>query len=277
MRFKRVGTGYKCSCRPTDKYFQERVGISLTRNKDKATSDLLVKVSPGTKPWMTLSPTSASCHALRCVVLQQLSRHETTPGCRAGFVAPVAARTTALCGAFAFAPGGLAAAPAAGLRGDAFALASGGGVAAPAGGVTFALTPLVAAPAAGLCDDNTGSSTTDFIGLDGSSPTKKRTGGPLDPGDGESPEHGGSGKKQASTAAAASLALASAGQEMELLMYNQEKGIQGKCSARDINALCSCVQLTAIAEQERGEGGVTGKSTKSCLLTRNQKPVIDLP
>ena len=127
MRFKRVGTGYKCSCRPTDKYFQERVGISLTRNKDKATSDLLVKVSPGTKPWMTLSPTSASCHALRCVVLQQLSRHETTPGCRAGFVAPVAARTTALCGAFAFAPGGLAAAPAAGLRGDAFALASGGG------------------------------------------------------------------------------------------------------------------------------------------------------
>jgi len=30
-------------------------------------------------------------------------------------------------------------------------------------------------------------------------------------------------------------------------------------------------------EQERGEGGVTGKSTKSCLLTRNQKPVIDLP
>ena len=46
MWFKLVGTGYKCSCRPTDKYFQERVGISLTRNKDKATSDLLGKVSP---------------------------------------------------------------------------------------------------------------------------------------------------------------------------------------------------------------------------------------
>jgi len=170
-----VQAGHKCSCRPTDKYFQERVGISLTRNKDKATSDLLVKVSPGTKPWMALSPTSASCHALRCFVLQQLSRHETTPGCDR-------ARSAAS----------------------------------------------VAAPAAGLRGDNTGSSTSDFIGLDGSGPTKKRTGGPLDPGDGETLEHGGSGKKQASAVAAASLALASAGQEMELLMH-KHGDLEDKC------------------------------------------------
>ena len=224
---------------------------------------------------MALSPASASCHALRCFVLQQLSRHEATPGCDR-------ARSAAS----------------------------------------------VAAPAAGLRGDNTGSSTSDFIGLDGSGPTKKRTGGPLEPGDGETTEHGGSGKKQASAVAAASLALASAGQEMELLMH-KHGDLEDKCEElkrkldevvkeRDElqaknagllaykrgtagtmglavlrkkregavltvaddstwDARCSCVQLTAIAEQERGEGGVTGKSTKSCLLTRNQKPVIDLP
>ena len=41
-----VQAGYKCSCRSSDKYFQERVGISFSRNKDQATSDLLGKVSP---------------------------------------------------------------------------------------------------------------------------------------------------------------------------------------------------------------------------------------
>ena len=140
---------------------------------------------------------------------RQLRLHETTAGCdkgdRTGPFAPLA-------------PGGLVAAPAAGLRGDTFVLAPGG-----LRGGTFALAPgvLIAGAAAGLRGDNTGSSTTDFIGLDGSGPcTKKRAGGPLNPGDGETLEHGGSGKKQASAAAAASLALASAGQEMELLMHN---------------------------------------------------------
>ena len=49
---------------------------------------------------------------------------------------------------------------------------------------------------------------------------RSRRVGPFDPGDGETPEHGGSGKKQASAAAAALLALASAGQEIELLRHN---------------------------------------------------------
>jgi len=134
---------------------------------------------------------------------RQLRLHETTDGCDKGNKT----------GPFALAPGGLVAAPAAGLRGDTFALAPGG---------------LVAAPAAGLRGDNTGSSTSDFIGLDGSGPTKKRTGGPLEPGDGETTEHGGSGKKQASAVAAASLALASAGQEMELLMH-KHGDLEDKC------------------------------------------------
>jgi hypothetical protein len=56
--------------------------------------------------------------------------------------------------------------------------------------------------------------------------------GPFDPGDGETPEHGCSGKKQASAAAAALLALASAGQEIELLRHNHgdlEEKYELKC------------------------------------------------
>ena len=65
---------------------------------------------------------------------RQLRLHETTDGCDKGNKT----------GPFALAPGGLVAAPAAGLRGDTFALAPGGLVAAPAAGLhgdTFALAP----------------------------------------------------------------------------------------------------------------------------------------
>ena len=149
---------------------------------------------------------------------RQLRLHETTDGCDKGNKT----------GPFALAPGGLVAAPAAGLRGD-----------------------------------NTGSSTSDFIGLDGSGPTKKRTGGPLEPGDGETTEHGGSGKKQASAAAAASLALASAGQEMELLMHTHGD-LEDKCE--ELQRKLDEVGKERDELQAKNAGQLSFKRGASCKL-----------
>jgi hypothetical protein len=54
-------------------------------------------------------------------------------------------------------------------------------------------------------------------------------------------------------------------------------GLRGDTFALAPGGLVAAPAAGLRGEQERGEGGVTGKSTKSCLLTRNQKPVIDLP
>ena len=75
-------------------------------------------------------------------------------------------------------------------------------------------------PAAGLSGDNTGSSTTDFTGLEGPGPTKKRTGGSSRPWGWRDPRAWRLGQEASRAAAAALLALASAGQEIELLRHN---------------------------------------------------------
>ena len=88
-------------------------------------------------------------------------------------------------------------------------------------------------PAAGLSGDNTGSSTTDFTGLECPGPTKKRTGGSSRPWGWRDPRAWWLGQEASRAAAAALLALASAGQEIELLRHNhgdlEEKYEELKC------------------------------------------------
>ena len=86
------------------------------------------------------------------------------------------------------------------------------------------------APAVEPPGGQSGSSSAQFIGLDGHTSTcssKKRAGGPLGPGGGNDLAPDGSGKKQASVAAAALLTVASSGQTTGELM-SEYRELQGK-------------------------------------------------
>ena len=86
------------------------------------------------------------------------------------------------------------------------------------------------APAVEPPGGQSGSSSAQFIGLDGDTTTcssKKRAGAPLGPESGNDLALDGSGKKQASVAAAALLAVASSGQTTGELM-SEYKELQGK-------------------------------------------------